>query len=125
MRLWGWWRRGEAVAPTSPEASDPDALKEIEDQIKPNLGTPALLPVYQHQTELLRKLSDVDLVYIHRVDPSRGAGIELDRRITNATRELEASLDSANDRIYFLNAILTIYTAALLIATVVLVWRTH
>src|SRR5437868_3486729 len=104
MRLWNWWKRIDST----PKRSDPDALRYAETMIDPQS-----LPEYRRRADNFGKLSDLDLVYVQGFAPSSGAAAELSRRSMEATRDLKATLDSANNRIYFLNIILTVYTAAL------------
>ena len=126
MLLWNQWgRRKKKGAVTNPEVSNADALKELEERIRPNLGNPNLLSVYRKEAERLRELSDDELVYIDCVDSGRGAATELARRSMEATRGLKHSLDSANNRIYWLTAVLGFYTVLLVIATLVLVFKTR
>lgn len=125
MLIWNHLGRRKGGAIPEPVTTNPDALREIEDRIRPNLGTPTLLPVYKQEAERLRELSEEDLVYIDRVDPGRGAAAELTRRGMEATRSLSRSLQSADNRIYWLNFVLTLYTVAILVATLVLVIKSR
>jgi hypothetical protein len=117
--------RHRVGADTTAGPEHPDAVKHLEDRIKGGLGNPELLPVYKKDAERLRELSDDELVYIDRLHPGLGAAAELSRRTMDATRELKRSLDSANNRIYWLTAVIGLYTVLLAIATLVLVFTTR
>jgi hypothetical protein len=123
MLIWSHLGRRKGGAIPEPVTSNADALKEIEERIRPNLGNPRLLEVYRQEAERLRELSEEDLVYIDRVDPGRGAAAELTRRGMEATRTLSRSLHSADNRIYWLTVVLTLYTVALLVATILIVLK--
>lgn len=115
-------RRRVAVGAV-PVSDNPDPVTEFEDRIRPNLGNPDLIPHYKKEAERLRDLTDDELVYIDRLHPGFGAAAELARRSTDATRELKKSLDSANNRLYWLTFVLGLYTVALLVTTLVLVFK--